>query len=284
MTVRIATESGVFDLDGHRLTPTPTRALAGEWSIGLDNTLLRNDRAAAPPPDGVTLNCLLPTETGLWVGTSEAGLYRLDGDRLDEDRAFANAPDRETWYTPWGGPPDVRSLAADADGTVFVNVHVGGILGQDAGGWVPTLDIEADVHQVVTTPDRPGTVLAACAWGLAMSSDGGDSFSFHEEGLHATYSRAVAVAGPVVILSASNGSEGRQAALYRVDLDGFQFERCVDGLPRWFTTNIDTGCLAVAGHSVFVGDRAGVVYRSDDLGATWMEAVTGLPRITALAG
>ena len=120
-----------------------------------------------------------------------------------------------------------------------MNVHVGGILHTDDYGrtWNPTIDIDADVHQVATAE---GVVLAACAGGLATSVDRGSTWTMRNEGLEATYSRAVVVCGDTVLVSASNGPRGGQAAVYRGDLASGPFERCTAGLPGWFDDNIDT--------------------------------------------
>lgn len=50
-----------------------------------------------------------------------------------------------------GGPPDTRSITEDGD-TVYVNVHVGGVLRSSDQGesWQPTIDIGADIHRVTT--------------------------------------------------------------------------------------------------------------------------------------
>ena len=61
---------------------------------------------------------------------------------------------RQSWYTPWGGPPAVRSLAHSGD-WVFADIHVGSIMrSPDRGAtWEPvTPDLHADVHQVATAP------------------------------------------------------------------------------------------------------------------------------------
>ena len=59
-------------------------------------------------------------------------------------------------------------MAVDGANTLFVNVHVGGIVRCDDTGPSPTLDIHADVHQVIADPSveeecwrlapRPGSV------------------------------------------------------------------------------------------------------------------------------
>src|SRR5262249_48330864 len=115
-----------------------------------------------------------------------------------------------------------------------------------------------------------------------LSRDGGDSWRFITDGLHAHYARAVAVARETVLVSASTGPQGRRSALYRKPLDGeTTFVRCSDGLP-WFDDNIDSGCLAADGLLVAFGTHDGRVFRSLDEGARWTLAAKGLPTITAV--
>jgi len=89
----------------------------------------------------------------------------------------------------------------------------------------------------------------------------------------------VAVAGDHVLVSASAGFHGRRAAVYRRLLDGgTRFERCAEGLPKWFADNVDTACLAAAGPLVVLGTADGCVFRSLDAGRHWTLAMKGLPR------
>jgi hypothetical protein len=179
----------------------------------------------------------------------------------------------------------VRSIAVAADGAIYVNVHVGGVVRSRDGGasWTPTVDIEADVHQVLGHPTRPEIVLAAAYEGFGISRDGGDAWEFITDGMHAHYARAVAVAGDVVLVSASTGPRGRRAALYRKPLDAnAPFERCHDRLP-WFDDNIDTACLAAAGPVVVFGTEDGRVFRSLDSGARWALVSKGMPAIRCVS-
>ena len=284
----VGTAAGAFSLDdpgqpliaGVRINHVH-RAGDGWWAVGEDGGVYRDGERVTTTGDA-TLNCVLALDGDVWVGASEARLFRLEDDDLVEDPAFASAPGRQDWYTPWGGPPDVRSLAADAEGTLFVNVHVGGILRYDRDGLSPTLDQDADVHQVITDPDHAGTVLAACARGLAQSTDGGGVFGYRDDGLHAAYCRAVAVVEDTVLVSASTGPRSNRARLYRAPLTSGPFEPCTDGLPGWFEENLDSHCLAVVDGDAYAGQRD-KVWRSDDGGVTWVEAGSGLPPITCIA-
>ena len=232
------------------------------------------------------LNCLAVAGGELLAGTAGAHLLRLEAGMLRQVEAFDRAEGRDGWYTPWGGPPDLRSLAVGPDGLVWANVHVGGILRGDDGGraWTPTIEVDADVHQVLAAPP-PGRVLAATARGLAVSGDTGRTWAFQTEGLHAGYCRAVAVAGDTVLVSCSTGPRGQRAAVYRRPLEagpGTPFERCRAGLPAWFDGTVDTACLQAAGSTVALGTAAGEVYLSEDAGATWRLLAGDLPPVRCL--
>src|SRR5262249_28481343 len=150
-------------------------------------------------------------------GTAQAHLLRLAGDGVVSIESFETTDGRAAWYTPWGDPADVRSISVARDGSVYVNVHVGGVVRSRDGGltWTPTVDIESDVHQVFAPPSRAEVVMAAAAEGFGVSRDGGASWQFVTEGMHAHYLRAVAASEDTVLVSASSGPGGRRAALYR---------------------------------------------------------------------
>jgi hypothetical protein len=229
--------------------------------------------------DGLHATCVVGIRGDVFAGSSEAHLFRLVGDRLERVATFDRAEGRESWYTPWGGPPDTRSIA-NWDDDVYVNVHVGGILRTDDGGetWTPTIDIDADVHHVTTAE---GLVLAACAGGLASSPDRGATWTIRNEGLEGPYSRAVAVCGDDVLVTASRGPRGGRAGVYRSGLTGGAFQRCRAGLPEWFESNIDTYCLDALPDDSFAafGTADGRLYDSTDGGASWRERAAGLAAI-----
>jgi len=268
--------------DGVTLIEGAVTALSGAWAVVEDHGVF-HDAEHVEDVDGPTATCVLDVGHGdsALVGTAEGHLLRVPGGTRLE--SFEQARGRDRWYTPWGGPADVRSLALGPDGTLFASVHVGGILrsGDEGASWDPTLDIDVDVHQVVVAVD--GTVLAATAFGLATSTDDGRTFDIVDDGLHACYARAVAVAGDVVLLSVSTGPDGRRAAVYRRPLHGGgSFRRTAIGLPGTLPGNIDTFSLVADGHRAALGTVAGRVYSSDDAGATWSTVAAG-PPVTCLS-
>src|SRR5499427_10121779 len=295
--IRIGTRDGLWELDGDRVFAVEAfagkslTALAAdgarEWAIAVGRTLWEGadtrwtQRATI---EGHEATCLAATREGLLIGTEQAHLLRLAGDTLDRIESFETTDGRAAWYTPWGDPADVRSISVARDGAVYVNVHVGGVVRSCDGGrtWTPTVDIESDVHQVFAHPSRAEVVMAAAAEGFGVSRDGGASWRFLTEGMHAHYLRAVAASDDTVLVSASSGPGGRRAALYRGQIQSLAFERCDDGLPPWFGDNVDTGCLAASGALFVAGTEDGRVFRSLDGGRRWDVAVKGLPPITGI--
>ena len=110
-------------------------------------------------------DCLLVDGDRLLLGGAGASLLQISDATPQRVASFDEAPGRTDWYTPWGGPPDVRSMARGVDETLYVNVHVGGIVRSTDGAttWTDTMDIDADVHQVVAHPRDPGHAYVACA-------------------------------------------------------------------------------------------------------------------------
>lgn len=278
MSLLVGTAGGLHRVDdGHTdLAGRQVTALAGGTALVEGRTVWRDGGWLGAPIEGPPATCILVEGTGALVGTQEGHLVRMPaGERV---ASFEAAPGRDAWYTPWGAPADVRTLAAGPDGTLYVNVHVGGILRSADGGasWEPTLDIDLDVHQVVVAAD--GTVVAATALGLATSTDGGHTWTVVDDGLAATYARAVAVAGDTVLLSVSTGPDGGRAAVYRRPLHGGgPFRRTSIGLPGTFPGNVDTFCLVADGDLAALGTFAGRVYLSDDAGASWATVAAGPP-------
>jgi hypothetical protein len=290
-TIAVGTTSGLL-LFGSQQTveqeQRKVRALCPSgtdlWAVLDDHTVARRDSSGGwntvAEVTDLRINCVLPYEGRLLAGTSRAHLLNIGNDETQSVIAFERAPGRDDWFTPWGGPPDIRSLDADGD-HIYVNVHVGGILRSDSKleSWEPTLDINSDVHEVRVVEGSRGLLLAACSWGLAVSRDGGDSWDFYTEGMHAHYCRAVVACGDSILVTASLGPRGGRGAVYRCPLDKPEaLEKCEAGLPTWFGDNIDTGCLTARDGTVAFGS-GGDVFISRDAGATWAPLASDLPEV-----
>lgn len=294
--VFVGTAGGLFRFGPQQQREFSNRVVTGlavregtAWAILDGQEIQRSAGGAWQPAAGVgerKATCLLPTDSGLFVGTSEAHLLLLRDEGLESVNSFDRIEGRDEWFTPWGGPPATRSLSAGPTGTLYANIHVGGVARSTDGGstWRPTMDIGADVHQVLAHPEDAALVFAASAVGLGISSDGGATWTFRRAGLHATYQRTVAVSGDQVLISTAQSERGRQSAVYRLTLGKRpHFEKCEKGLPTWFSDNIDTYCLAAQGEVAIIGDPNGSLFISGDMGETWELLKEGLPRVRCVA-
>ena len=297
MKVRVGTADGLFALDGAsepEATGHSVTALSRDWAIFDGETVVyetddgwRQAMTVRSPEQSLGIHgALLARFDDAIVGWGASLTRVFKQKRFEPIPGFETVAGRDDWHAVGSRQPYVRSLAATAGGVLLANVHVGGIprSTDDGATWQPTIDVDADVHQVRAHPDRPELVLAAAAIGLCRSDDAGATWSVHTDGLHASYCRAVATAGDMMFVSASTGPFADEAAVYRRPDDGDgPLERCTDGLPDWQPHNIDTGCLDTDGSRVAFGGADGVVYISEDAGRTWRVLADGLPPVSAVA-
>jgi hypothetical protein len=282
MELRIGTAEGLVE-------PPAGTTVAGPVRVFGDAALAADGRVLWHTADGWTvlavapsLLCAVDAPGGLLVGTEDARLLRVGTDGLEPVRGFERCPGRDEWYTPWGGPPEVRSLACTVENVLLANVHVGGIPRSADGGrsWMPTIDLHDDVHQVRASRDDAALVVAAAAIGLCVSRDAGVAWTVRAEGLHATYCRAIALSGDTVLISASEGPRGRRSAVYRGTLTA---DGPLTRVSEWVEGNVDTHALDLLGDRAAFGTRDGVVWESHDAGATWSVTHRGLAPITSVS-
>jgi hypothetical protein len=297
MRVRVGTAEGLFALDGspeREVAGHAVTALSRDWAIFDGETVVyradggwRQTLTVRSPERSLGIHGALLSRTDEAIVGWGPSLTRVFKDkRFEPIEGFETIAGRDEWHAVGSRKPYVRSLTATAGDVLLANVHVGGIPRSTDGGatWEPTIDVDADVHQVRAHPDRPGLVLAAAAVGLCRSDDAGATWTVHTDGLHASYCRAVATAGDTMFVSASTGPFAEEAAVYRRAIDGDgPLERCTDGLPDWQPHNIDTACLDTDGSHVAFGGADGVVYGSEDAGRTWQVLADGLPPVSAVA-
>jgi hypothetical protein len=270
----VGTKRGLLDLeagrtfgDGHTVTalaPGPQgwhALLDGRVVVRLDDAEIMTV-GELPDDDGQSLAVL--ADGTVVVGRTGARLTVV-GAEAEELGAFERVPDRDHWENPAGPTPDTRSMATSG-GDLWVNVHVGGLWqsSDNGGSWQGAVEPEADIHEVRADD---GSVAVAAAVGFGWSEDAGRSWSWHTEGLHSSYLRAVAIDGETVYVSASDGPFTRRGAVYRARL-GQAFTRCEKGLPEWFPGNVDTGHLDAASGRVVIG-FGDEVHLSEDDGSSW---------------
>jgi hypothetical protein len=255
-------------------------AVAGDWVIADDEVVaLSSDRVLTLPDDLKPRSLLGETGGSCIVGSSDARLFELLGDELHPIDTFEDILGRSGWSTPWGGPPDTRSLARHKD-SLLVNVHVGGLWRSDDDAWLESVPAEADVHQVVATDD---VIVVAAATGIGQSSDGGRTFTWSADGLIAPYCRAVTVSEEWLLASASTGPGANCGSVYRRPLDapdgGFETVGGHGALPKLFSFNVDTFELVAAGELVALGTPTGDLYLSEDSGDSWRLLYEALPGV-----
>jgi hypothetical protein len=288
----VGTADGLLDLDldgteqRRALSGADVASVSGDWAVADDLVVALDTGVAVQLPDGLLPRCVVAVDGGrALVGTSDARLVEVGGpDGPSRDESFDAVPSRSEWSTPWGAPPDTRSLALGHGGP-YAGVHVGGVWRRSETGWVELVRPEADDHQVVYAD---GMLAVAAAVGVGQSVDGGRSWHWSDTGLHGSYCRAVAIAEGWLLATASTGPGTREGAVYRRPLDDPEapFARCGDdadgpdgGLPRAFPYNIDTFEVAAAGPLVAVGTPTGEVHLSEDSGDTWRTAASALPGV-----
>lgn len=292
----LLTERGILGLDGKPL-PAPFAkrdVVAGvsgeETGVLVDGHEVwigagtRWTKAAAAAED---LYCLDRASDGrLVVGTERARLAWVENGRLEYIQAFDAVPERNLWDTPYGAPPELRSLAVSADGTIYANVHVGWIVRSRDGGksWKSVRrGLDRDVHMVAAHPTDSATVFAATADGFHISHDHGDSFHCRKEGMPYHYQRAVACfpGRDVYLASTARHNGGSGALLFRSEDDGAHWTQ-VKGLPR-VDQNINTWQVAAFpdGHALAVL-RDTDLYASEDWGVSWAKVREDLPTVNAI--
>ena len=295
-TVWLLSEEGILDFSGEPIDDAPFQpvsVIAGD--VGQDRlSVIVNDHEVWTYTSGTwdqqvstdtTLNCVCWTSDGrLLVGTERARLAWVADGELNFIDSFDAVPERKLWKTPWGGPPDVRSLAVSTNGTIYANIHVGWVVRSHDGGrtWENLQEgLEMDVHQVAAHPSDPATVFAATASGFYLSRDYGDTFMHQRSGMPYYYQRACACfpESDVYLVSTSRGPHSRvDAQLYRSDNAGENWA-LVAGLPEQIGENIDTfQIITVDGANALVVVDDTVLYRTDNCGLNWQK-VADYPRL-----
>lgn len=237
----------------------------------------------------LALNCIaFSGDEHLLVGTAEARLARVTEEGIRFIESFDSIPERDEWNTPWGGPPDTRSLAVAADGTLlYANIHVGWIARSTDGGetWQCMRNgLEKDVHQVTAHPHDPDIVFAATARGFHISHDGGERFMQKPGNMPYLYQRACACfpENDTYLVSTSRGPHGQADALLYRSENGGDTWGVVKGLPGDIAENIDTYQITVLDSSrAFAAVNNTSLYASEDRGKNWIKIPAEFPKIFA---
>lgn len=270
MKILAGTGNGLFAIDASNTTTTvladrSVRDLeesGGRLLAGADTGLFASeDGGHTWQPGGIEGRMVWQIFTGphageVYVGTQPAGLFRSkdDGRTWEEIASFAHAPDAERWCVPVKPrqPGRARALVVDRTDSqrIWVGVEVGGVVRSSDGGATWRVDLPGnnpDIHMMVAHPAKPSVLFASTGYGrldgvaeqiegnagMFRSDDGGASWHYAWRGVTPRYARPL----------------------------------CIDPRPPYGVT---VGSSPTAFSSVRdEGGARAMLYRSDDLGATW---------------
>lgn len=251
----------------------------------------------------------------LYAGVSEAGLFvsRDRGASWQPVDGFNEQSGRDEWVPGFGGL-GAHTILSDAKNPnrLWVGISAAGLFRSDDGGktWSPknkgvnpAIDSAPAstgqcVHSVSHDPSNADVMFRQEHRGMHKSTDGGDSWQVMEDGLpiaelsdghHCSFGFPSAIdlkSGNVFIVPLDGDNfrfpRGGQLAVYR-SRDGASWEPLTRGLPADCFTSVLRGSLSADQRGgVYFGTASGTVYGSDDLGESWREIASGLPRILSV--
>jgi photosystem II stability/assembly factor-like uncharacterized protein len=229
-----------------------------------------------------------------YAGTTPPHLYRtLDGGRSwRELPAFAHAPGAGDWVYPVPpGYPNIRwILAGPTDPNLLsVGVEIGGLIRSEDGGqtWQDrTADMNRDVHCITAHPAAPAVLYTSTPAGPYRSDDGGRSWKHLWKDRSPSYSAQIALhpAQPdAVLVGISRGFRGGAAALFRSTDRGETWTRVTEPCPSLAETIFKALAFSRSVPEVAAaGTMAGEVWLTEDGGASWRAATSGLPPVRSL--
>ncbi|MFC6874895.1 hypothetical protein [Halobellus marinus] len=184
----------------------PERVFCGTFEAGLHRSRDGGetwDRVGAETlPDAVTSVTVSPHDPDVvYAGTEPSAVYRSTdgGTTWAELSALTDLPSAPEWsFPPRPDTHHVRWITVDPSDPdhLLVAVEAGALVRTRDGG--ETWDERApstrrDTHTIAIHPDAPDVVRAAAGDGYAESDDGGETWTFPQEGLRHRYCWSVAI-------------------------------------------------------------------------------------------
>lgn len=214
----------------------------------------------------------------LLIGTTPPYIYRISEENpAQRIKTFDDLEVRSQWYTPWGGPAAVRSIASTTEGWIYADIHVGSIMRSPDNGrtWDPVKpSLHKDVHEVSTTPASKRRVYANTFLSVYISDNKGDSWEHRFKDLNNRYGRGIAVnpgAPDTILCGVSDGPTGVDVhgQLYYTEDAGINWVHVTTGFPDSTKKNIDTFHIAYSEKDVAWVTDENILFMSTDRGKTW---------------
>lgn len=296
------------------IDPAPqVRAIAtdprrpGRVTIGTQHGIWRSDdggrrwaRLDAPPPGLAVWSLLVhPLEPDtILAGYEPCAIWRS----TDDGATWRALPVAVTFpavtLAPTPRPKRVTGIAVDParPDDIYASIEVGGLLRSADGGesWTCTtdglylVDDAVDLHRVVASPARPGTITTIGRIGAFQSADRGRHWApLPVPGLAgpATYCRDLVPAPgepDTLYLGGGTAFDGDVGALFKSTDHGRSWRRLdLGATPR----SAVFACAADAAGGVYCAAKGGEAFWSRDRGATWRAnpLPAGLTRVYCMA-
>lgn len=244
----------------------------------------------------------------LYAGVSEAGLFVSD-DRGRSWQPVRGLNDHETrpHWMPGAGGLCAHTVLTDPGNPnrLWVGISAAGFFRSDDGGktWAAKNDgipesVGQCVHCVTHDPGAPHVLFRQDHRGVYRSDDGGDNWRVIEEGLpvselsdglRCSFGFPIALdraSGSLFIVPLESDQfrtpPDGQLAVYRSRDGGEHWQAAAKGLPEGCYAGVLRGAMATDQldlGGVYLGTTSGTIYGSTDLGDSWAEIDSGLPRI-----
>jgi photosystem II stability/assembly factor-like uncharacterized protein len=263
----------------------PDYAFAGTVESGIQRTTDGGETWArvSEIDDRVTALTVSPHDPDVvWAGTEPSAVYRSTdgGETWAKRRSLTDLPSSDEWsFPPRPHTHHVRWIACHPDhpDSLYVAIEAGALVRTDDGGetWRDRPEgSRYDNHTLTTHPETPERVYTAAGDGYAQSEDGGDTWTYPQDGLDHRYVWGLAVSETdpeTVVVSAATGARRAHTAstaeayVYRRDA-GSAWERAMDGLPD--ADGTVRSVLASRGGTFYAVNNRGL-YRSETDGESW---------------
>lgn len=251
----------------------------------------------------------------LFAGVDEAGLFvsRDRGESWQELAGLTSHPTRPSW-APGAGGMCLHTILIHPDNPkrMWVAMSAVGVFRSEDGGqtWrarnqglqrVPTGEAHPEVgfciHKMVLDPDDPDTLYMQEHGGVFKSVDGGDSWSFYEEGLPADrlvqydapfgFPIGISRTGDQFIVPLESSEQrtvkGGKLLVYRRERGGDSWRPVGDVVPdepRHVSVLRDALCVdELEPYGTYFGTTSGEVFYSLDRGVNWDKLPGQLSRI-----